>query len=337
MSGDRGGFTPKGFINLREAIEVIGKATVPDWTGAEQNPENWELFDGQRFRKERRHRFWLKVMENAKAFYGDVFKRAAEDYWHDSGDHPGDAADRESMIPIYEEQIRKISRGAPDRPTVVMLHAARRIYFDADYPRRNAQRAADGLNPYRPKFHCSPPTIEGDDCLEVIPLDGSGLENLEKLEEGVDVFLREREVERSLCRERAERVWDKLGPELHANTYPCVVLNYDGEEVTVPPKEWAGPVAEILLRDCKFGARDIFVGKAVLSLAAPMGGWRGGPGRRNKGVVAAEVYLRVFSDGHEQHGYTWSSAIAELENHGAPKVSKRTLRRGLETLRQKEI
>lgn len=302
---------------------------MPDWTGAEQNPENWELFDGQRFRKERRHRFWLKVMENAKAFYGDVFKRAAEDYWHDSGDHPGDAADRESMIPIYEEQIRKISRGAPDRPTVVMLHAARRIYFDADYPRRNAQRAADGLNPYRPKFHCSPPTIEGDDCLEVIPLDGSGLENLEKLEEGVDVFLREREVERSLCRERAERVWDKLGPELHANTYPCVVLNYDGEEVPVPPKEWAGPVAEILLRDCKFGARDIFVGKAVLSLAPPELVPTPKRGAPNKGDRAATVYEKRFPDGHEVEHFTLQGACNEIAKIDRRTVSPKTLARAL--------
>jgi len=72
------------------------------------------------------------------------------------------------------------------------------------------------------------------------------------------------------------------------------------------------------------------------ALAAPR--LPGAPGAPNKGVVAAEIYLRVFPDGHELLGHSWNSAIADIiTNHGAPKVSKRTLQRGLETLRQKEI
>ena len=59
MSGDRGGFTPKGFVKLREVIEAIGKAAVPDWTGAEQESENWEAPNDPRIRmRERAEPVW---------------------------------------------------------------------------------------------------------------------------------------------------------------------------------------------------------------------------------------------------------------------------------------
>ena len=75
------------------------------------------------------------------------------------------------------------------------------------------------------------------------------------------------------------------------------------------------------------------VGSAALAAPRPPGA----PGRRNLGEVAAKVYRRVFPDGHEQLENSWESALDEIANHGAPKVSKRTLQRGLKTLRQKEI
>jgi len=63
---------------------------------------------------------------------------------------------------------------------------------------------------------------------------------------------------------------------------------------------------------------------------------RGVPGRPNLGVPAAKVYLETFPKGHEHLGHSWKSAITEIANHGAPDVSVRTLKRALETLRQRQ-
>jgi len=73
------------------------------------------------------------------------------------------------------------------------------------------------------------------------------------------------------------------------------------------------------------------VGSVVL--AAPRK--RRAPGRQNLGVPAAEVYLEIFPQGHEELGHSWESALDEIAKHGAPKVHKRTLQRGLESLIQK--
>ena len=60
MSGDTGGFVPKGTVRLRDAIEKIGKATVPGWTGDEQKAENWENIPGKEaIGKEWMYRVWL--------------------------------------------------------------------------------------------------------------------------------------------------------------------------------------------------------------------------------------------------------------------------------------
>ena len=74
MSGDRGGFTPKGFVKLRDAIEAIGKAFEPDWTGAEQEPENWELLDGPHVQlRERAERVWKRLRPEFHAFVRVMF------------------------------------------------------------------------------------------------------------------------------------------------------------------------------------------------------------------------------------------------------------------------
>ena len=381
---------PKGFVNLREAIEAIGKAGEPDWTGAEQVPENWELLDGPHVQKERWGQLWLQVMGNALAIYGlDVFERAAVDYWFDSRGHPDDDADLERFIPIYEEQTRKLFGAIHGGTKVEMLHATRRIHLEATYLQRDAKRAELGYDRrLTHRFHCSPPTIEGDEGPEVITLDGR---KLEKWEKGVDAFLRDREAERSQLRERVERVWKRLRPEFHDRPQfgegdKCVVLDDRGEILPVPAGIWGLPEAETLLRDCAFDKREIFMREDLLEAALyvhfnPKPGLarrlrerqarlsvgagsgvetspeakpesdervagpaapaaprkRSAPGRPNKGVVAAETYRRVFPDGHEDLGHSWDSAIAEITNNGAPKVSKRTLRRGLEKLRKQKI
>ncbi len=59
-------------------------------------------------------------------------------------------------------------------------------------------------------------------------------------------------------------------------------------------------------------------------------------GRQNIGVVAARSYSELFPNGHEQLGHSWKTALDEIANRDGPRVSPRTLRRGLEARGQKK-
>ena len=359
MNGDRGGFTPKGFINLREAIEVIGKATGPDWTGAEQKSDNWELLDGDKVQDESKVLIWLQIMGIKLERYGNAFQRAAEDYWLDCRNHPEDAADLQRLLPFYNYAARKSFVGDADGAKVEMLHTARRIHYDAMYKRDTAgwphpyNRVTEGwVRPHKHRFHCPPPIIEGDDGPTYIGLDSR---SLEAVEEGVDAFLREREATRRQRRERAEQVWKLLRPELHAGTFECIVLK-EGASTKIEPAIWATDGAKPLFIDCVSDGSEIFVSDNVVSLsrsgsdagasetsrldregADSTGGASAPPelvptpkrGRPGTGDRAATVYERRFPDGHETEGLTLKGACNEIAKSDGPTVAPKTLARAL--------
>ncbi len=243
MSGDRGGFTPKGFVKLRDAIEAIGRAIVPGWTGAEQEPENWELLDGPHVQlRERAERVWKRL---------------------------------------------------------------------------------------RPEFHDRPLSGEGDKCVvlddrgEILPVPAGiwGLPEAETLLRDCAFDKREIFVGEAFLEAQLYVHYNPFGSQARRLKEDQAGLSVGaGSGVETSPE--AKPESD----------------ERVAGPAAPAAPRkRSAPGRPNKGVVAAETYRRVFPDGHEDLGYSWDSAIAKITNNGAPKVSKRTLQRGLEKLRKQKI
>lgn len=322
MSG-RDEFTPKDSMRLRDAIEAIGRATEPEWTGHEQTPENWQLVDPEHRRGERLVRLWLQVMGNLIAACGHEFRRAAEDYWLDSRDHPDDAADLERFTPVYVDRVRGLLGADADAATVEMLHAARRVCIEAILWRQNRKLAESGFRGERKeRFHCNPPAL-------LLPgrriIMGISDEELSQLEQGVDRELDQLEGERRPLRERVERVWDRLRPELHAGTYECFVLTTEGVRKPLPATVWARPEARTLLGSCNFEDREIFAPEAMCArgFVARVSSRGGRPSQRSELI---EFYRQLYGPTDRPTRKEACKAIAEA---GGPDVHPDTLSRAL--------
>ena len=364
--GSLGKFLPKGFIPLRDAIEQLGSELVSGWTGDEQTAEVWEDAQSSSVWKETEN--WLadQIGQIFMEEWGTTFTQAASDY----AQHP---IERFSMLELHltlhKEEIEDLKVKCGDDSTAgglfIVRLAAKRILEDARHNRLMSQRPTEiarGLLISRDSI--DPPMMDVGSGLEPIELSE---ENLNRIEAQANEFFAKREEDRAIIRQRTIEVWALLRPELHAGSIACITLK-KGKTVAVDPAIWATNDAEALFRECTYDGSEIFVSDKAVSLSrsgseagesetsrlnrevadstggasappefVPTPSLRSAPGRRNMGVVAAKVYLRVFSDGHERLGHTWESAIVEIVNRGAPKVSKRTLQRGLETLRQKKF
>jgi len=326
--GSLGKFLPKGFIPLRDAIEQLGSELVSGWTGDEQTAEVWEDAQSSSVWKETEN--WLadQIGQIFMEEWGTTFTQAASDY----AQHP---IERFSMLELHltlhKEEIEDLKLTCGDDSIaggwVIIRIAAKRILEDARRDRlmsRPHTKFSRGL--LTSKDSIAPPMMDLGSGPEPIELSE---ENLNRMEAEANEFFAKREEDRAIIRQRAVEVWGLLRPELHANTYPCVVLNDQGEKSPVPAGVWALPEAEILLRDCAFDEREILVGEAVLSLATPVVGLRRKPGAPNKGARAAAVYDKRFPDGHEAEGLTLQGACNEIAKNDGPTVSPKTLRRAL--------
>ncbi len=308
-----GKFAPKGFISLRDAIEQLGARLVPGWTGDEQVDAK-----SASVRTERDNWIADQIGQISAEKWGGAFSQAVSDYdasWlsrlRSLAEQPAAARQSHRGAPVgllgldailqrNEREFEKLQAQCGGRSAARKLLTirvmAKRMLEDARHARAAREPSsgfARGL--LEPKASSVPPMINLGSGPEPIELP---VEMLGELEVKADKIFQEREQAQETIRQRVVKVWEMLRPELHAGSITCIILK-EGKTVAVNPALWATNDAEVLFRECEYDKREILVGEAVLSLAAPMGGKLGRSSEDQAGLSVRAAADAEDSDDHE--------------------------------------